>query len=687
MRRAPPIVPGTPTRPSMPPRSCLAQKVTVRPRSAAASTRASFPSKQTSGLGLASCSTTQGSSPSPTSRLEPPPRNLCGILWRSRRSRTAGRESCLEMRSRSVVPPMPRDVRLDKAIPGCNSTWSFASSARIVEWSIRMGIGCKMRRVFRAEQEHEFVAGTGDTTSTNREDGVTGPGVFEEETDAVLHGADIVDIFVTGFADGGGQGFAGDAGDGWLAGGVDVGKDQQVGLIKSTGEFFPEMLRPGVAVRLEKDQQPVEFATAGGFESGFDFGGMVAVIVYDRDVVDGAFDVEAAADSAEICQAQANKLRGDIEIESDSRGGGCIADVVDAGRMRKHKQAEVFAFIGEAEFTGQASQFDVADEQVRLAGSTVRENGALDVGNDGLNVRFVEAQDGGAVKRDTVDELGEGVLDIGKRRVLIEVFAVDGGDHSDDRSKEQEAAVAFIGFDDKIFAAGGAGGGSGLIDFAADHKSGVKMCGGEDGCDKRSGGGFAVRAAHGDAVLETHEFGEHLGSGNYGNFPLVGFHHFGVVGFNGRRGDDDVRAFHVGGLVPFIDGGAEILQPFGNRGELAVGAGNGVAEGEEHFSYAAHADAADTDEVDALEVAEGNHHSEFFPRLCPAEVLACTPATSSIRLTMSRAAFGRPSDRALAASCWIWSGPSRNVKISAVRRAAVSSFSTMTLPAPALAIS
>src|SRR5258708_35412733 len=56
----------------MPPKSFFAQNVTVRPRSAAASTRAKFPSSTTSGSRRTNCSITQGSSPSPTRRLEPP---------------------------------------------------------------------------------------------------------------------------------------------------------------------------------------------------------------------------------------------------------------------------------------------------------------------------------------------------------------------------------------------------------------------------------------------------------------------------------------------------------------------------------------------------------------------------------------------------------------------------------------
>src|SRR5881392_2865305 len=58
MRRAPPTVPGTPMSPSIPPRLFFAQKVIMRPRSAAASTCAKLPSSTTSGSGRTSCRTT-----------------------------------------------------------------------------------------------------------------------------------------------------------------------------------------------------------------------------------------------------------------------------------------------------------------------------------------------------------------------------------------------------------------------------------------------------------------------------------------------------------------------------------------------------------------------------------------------------------------------------------------------------
>src|SRR5580693_6662476 len=120
--------------------------------------------------------------------------------------------------------------------------------------------------------------------------------------------------------------------------------------------------------------------------------------------------------------------------------------------MHQVEHAEVFASEGKAEIAAEAFEADVADDEVGLAGRAIGNDGALHARNDGLDVGFVEAEDGGAVKRDAVDELDEGALDVFERDVLVEVLAVDGGDDGDDWGEHEEAAVAFVGFDDEIFA-------------------------------------------------------------------------------------------------------------------------------------------------------------------------------------------------------------------------------------------
>src|SRR5580698_13680 len=249
MRRAPPMVPGTPISPSIPPRSFFAQKVTVRPRSAAASICAKLPSRTTSGSGLTRVMTTHGSSPSPTSRFEPPPRNLCGTPCCSSKFSKSGMPSCFLMRSRSVVPPIPSDVSSDIAWPGRNSTPSSGNAASIFGLSMRM-----VKGMLRSEQYHQLVAGAADVARAYGQDCVARPSLFEQVFDALLHGREVKDVFVAGLANRISERFTGNAGDGLLTGGVNVGEDHDVGLIEGAAEVIPERLRPGVAVRLKESE-------------------------------------------------------------------------------------------------------------------------------------------------------------------------------------------------------------------------------------------------------------------------------------------------------------------------------------------------------------------------------------------------------------------------------------------------
>ena len=128
---------------------------------------------------------------------------------------------------------------------------------------------------------------------------------------------------------------------------------------------------------------------------------------------------------------------------------------------------------------------------------------------------------------------------------MIEMFAIDGGDHGDDGREQKEAAVAFIGFHDEIFAFAELGGGAGLIDAAADDESGIKMRSRQNGRNDGSGGGFSMRAGDGDAVFQAHQLREHFGARDDRNFHLVRFDDFGIAGGNGGGSDHHVRAVDI----------------------------------------------------------------------------------------------------------------------------------------------
>src|SRR5260370_29519014 len=120
--------------------------------------------------------------------------------------------SCLVIRSRSVVPPIPRNVSCESCVPGRNST---PSSARLA--TILGSLMCMLRRtlrMLRSEKNDEFIAGAADVACANGQDGVAGNGLPQQKFDALLHGTEIVHVFVPSIANGIGERFAGDARDG-----------------------------------------------------------------------------------------------------------------------------------------------------------------------------------------------------------------------------------------------------------------------------------------------------------------------------------------------------------------------------------------------------------------------------------------------------------------------------------------
>ena len=218
--------------------------------------------------------------------------------------------------------------------------------------------------------------------------------------------------------------------------------------------------------------------------------------------------------------------------------------------MRQLEHAQIFALVGKAELAAQPLQLDVADHQVGLARRAIGDDRPLHVGNNGLHVRLIQAENRRAIKRHAIHELQKRALNVFQRGVLVEMFAINGGHDRHDRRKHQEAAVALIGFHNKIFALADARGGARLIDSSADHKRGIEMRGGKNRSHHRSGGGFSVRSGNRNAVFQAHQFRQHFRARDHRDFPLVRFHYFRIVGFHRRGNDHYVRAFDVFGLWP-----------------------------------------------------------------------------------------------------------------------------------------
>ena len=168
----------------------------------------------------------------------------------------------------------------------------------------------------------------------------------------------------------------------------------------------------------------------------------------------------------------------------------------------------------------------------------------------------------------------------------------------------QKRAVALVGFGDQVLRLSEARVRSHGVDAAADHHGRIEAARGQHGCHHRSRRRLAVHAGDGDAVLQPHQLGQHFGALNHRNVQLVGFGDFGILRGNRGTGDHHFGAGDVFGAMSLKDRGAQTGQPLRHGGTLQVGAGNFVAEIEQHLGNAAHADAADAYEMNALNFCE-----------------------------------------------------------------------------------
>src|SRR5713226_5448990 len=101
------------------------------------------------------------------------------------------------MRSRSVVPPMPSEVRSASAVPGRRSTCISASLATILGSLMRM-----RRGVLRSQQNHEFIARVADVARADGKDSVARTRLLQQILDAFLHRMKIVNVFMPCLANG-----------------------------------------------------------------------------------------------------------------------------------------------------------------------------------------------------------------------------------------------------------------------------------------------------------------------------------------------------------------------------------------------------------------------------------------------------------------------------------------------------
>src|SRR5205814_7863318 len=157
----------------------------------------------------------------------------------------------------------------------------------------------------------------------------------------------------------------------------------------------------------------------------------------------------------------------------------------------------------------------------------------------------------------------------------------------------------------------------GIDDAAVDH-GGIELRRVEERADHRGRRRLAVSPRDFDRPLEPHELAQHFRAPYHGNEARARRHHLGIIGLHCRGDHHHLGVGQVLGLVADLHENAELLQPvyIGAVNEIATL--HGIAEIVQDLGDAAHADAANADEVDLADVERQRLHAAASATASPA---------------------------------------------------------------------
>ena len=122
--------------------------------------------------------------------------------------------------------------------------------------------------------------------------------------------------------------------------------------MKSAGELLRQVERPRVAVRLEQHVDAPEAAEPRGIQGGADFGGMMSVIVNDRDAAFFAAHLEAPLHALKCRQGSTDGLGLHFQLHGHHHRRRGVEHVVPPG----DRQVEL------AQIAGAPAQAEIARE-------------------------------------------------------------------------------------------------------------------------------------------------------------------------------------------------------------------------------------------------------------------------------------------------------------------------------------
>ena len=222
-----------------------------------------------------------------------------------------------------------------------------------------------------------------------------------------------------------------------LAGRIDFGQDEHVGLVEGGRKLVHQVPCTCIAVRLKDRHEPPVPAPLRGVQRCPDFGRMMAVVLDHHDVLDRGLELEPASRSGVALQGFQDERRGDVQVHAHGHGGHGVGDHVFARDMEP-QLAEAPALVKQGGAARELVEGHVAGGDVGLSRESVCDQAALEHRDDALKVGVVQAENDRAVEGDLVGEANERFLDLFDVPILVEVFGIDIGQDGDERREIQE---------------------------------------------------------------------------------------------------------------------------------------------------------------------------------------------------------------------------------------------------------
>ena len=323
--------------------------------------------------------------------------------------------------------------------------------------------------------------------------------------------------------------------DGGLAGGIDREHERPIGHGERVAELARILARPGVAMRLEDDQQAAGVRLAHPLQQRGDLRRMMRVVGEHAQA--GAFekDVLPATDAAPARQRFGDEAAGD-EVRDRERQRGVRA--VEGARDREIELARGETSAERDHRRGMPALHEPAGIITIFAHADDRH---LEAGDEALKARVADGDhDGGT---GTFEKRPEDGFERGFVAVVIGVIPVEVHRHGDVGRERADRAVALIDLrdDPRRGRRGARRRERRVAEEAAEHVAEIGARAGERGDEQAAGGGLTVAAADGDETAFGDRFGEKFAAPQGAHAMAFGERERGVAWLHRAGAADDGR--------------------------------------------------------------------------------------------------------------------------------------------------